>query len=52
LSQDVYDTAYNNFTDWRDWDANRLGILSNALGTVQGGTGSQTGANPNYRSAA
>lgn len=30
---------------------NRLGALTNALGSIQGGTSQQTGANPNYRSA-
>lgn len=51
LAQNAYDVGYDNFTEWRDWDANRLGILTNALGAIQGGTSSQTGANPNYRSA-
>lgn len=47
----VYDTGYEDFREWRDWDANRLGVLTNALGAIQGGSSSQTGANPNYRSA-
>lgn len=51
LAQGAYDTAYGNFQEWRDWDTNRLGVLANALGTIQGGTSTQTGANPNYRSA-
>ena len=51
LGQSVYDTAYDDFREYRDWDANRLGVLTNALGAIQGGTSSQTGANPNYRSA-
>lgn len=51
LYQGVYDQGYDDFRDWRDYDANQLGVLANALGAVQGGTASQTGANPNYRSA-
>lgn len=51
LAQNAYDVGYDNFTEWRDWDANRLGALTNALGAIQGGTSAQTGANPNYRSA-
>lgn len=51
LTQDALDTAYGDFQEWRDWDANRLGVLTNALGSIQGGTTSATGANPNYRSA-
>lgn len=51
LRQSVYDTGYENFTEERDWDKNQLGVLANALGTVQGGSSSQTGANPNYKSA-
>lgn len=45
------DTAYNNYLDERGWNANQLGVLTNALGAIQGGTSTQTGANPNYRSA-
>jgi len=51
LLNQVYDTGYQDFVDWRDWDANRLTTLTNALGAIQGGTSSSTGANPNYRSA-
>lgn len=51
LHQSALDTGYENFIEQRDWDQNRLGVLANALGTVQGGTASSTGANPNYRSA-
>lgn len=51
LGQSAMDTAYDDFREWRDWDANRLGVLTNALGSIQGGTTSSTGANPNYRSA-
>lgn len=49
--QSAFDTDYGDFVEERDWDANRLGVLSNALGSIQGGTSSQTGANPNYKSA-
>lgn len=51
LAQSVYDTGYEDFQDWRNYDQNQLGVLANALGSIQGGTSSQTGANPNYRSA-
>ncbi|MFC3816635.1 hypothetical protein [Lysobacter sp. GCM10012299] len=51
LQQLGYDTQYGDFTEQRDWKGNQLGVLANALGTIQGGSTSQTGANPNYRSA-
>jgi hypothetical protein len=51
LMQNALDTDYDEYRDWRDWDVNRLGALTNALGSIQGGTSSSTGANPNYRSA-
>lgn len=51
LGQQGLDANYENYLDARDWDANRLGVLANALGTVQGGSQSSTAANPNYRSA-
>lgn len=51
LNNQIFDIGYNDFREWRDWDANRLGILTNALGAIQGGQSSSTGPNPNYRSA-
>lgn len=36
--QGLLDTDYGDFTEARDWNANRLGILTNALGAIQGGT--------------
>lgn len=51
LYQGLYDQGYDDFVEGRDWDQNQLGVLANALGSIQGGTSSQTGANPNYRSA-
>lgn len=51
LGQSAMDIGYDDFREWRDWDANRLGVLTNALGSIQGGTTSATGDNPNYRSA-
>lgn len=51
LLQSIFDTGYNDYLDERGWDANQLGVLTNALGSIQGGTTSQTGANPNYQSA-
>lgn len=50
-NQSQLDADYNTYVEGRDWSANRLGLLGNILGTIQGGTSSQTGANPNYRSA-
>jgi hypothetical protein len=56
--QDLYQRAINDdreqFTEARDWDKNNLGLLSQALGTIRGGSSSSaaTGANPNYKSAA
>lgn len=51
LLQSVFDTGYGDWQDSQNWDANRLSALTNALGAIQGGTSSSTGANPNYRSA-
>lgn len=51
LAQNVFDTGYEDFQNYQNWDANRLGVLTNALGAIQGGQSSSTGANPNYRSA-
>lgn len=48
--QGLYDKWYDQYLDQRDFGANRLGLLTNALGSIQGGTSSSTGANPNYRS--
>jgi len=48
--QGLFDKGYDQYLDQRDWGANRLGLLTNALGAIQGGTSSTTGANPNYRS--
>jgi hypothetical protein len=52
-NQAADDAAYQQYLDQRDFQANRLGLMSNALASIKGGTsnGSQTGANPNYRSA-
>lgn len=53
LQQQAINDDRAQFNEWRDWDANQLGLLNNALGTVRGGssTSSSTGANPNYKSA-
>jgi predicted lipoprotein len=45
------DANYDMYRDERDFAANRFGLLTNALSTIQGGSQTQTGANPNYRSA-
>lgn len=54
LYQQAIDDDREAFTEERDWNRNNLGLLSNALGSIKGGTSSQsnTGANPNYRSGA
>lgn len=36
--QSLLDSDYGDFTEQRDWGANRLGVLTNALGAIQGGT--------------
>lgn len=53
LYQRLIDDDRDQFLEARDWDRNNLGLLANALGTIRGGSSSssQTGANPNYRSA-
>jgi hypothetical protein len=52
-NQAADDAAYQQYLDRRDFQANRLGLMSNALASIKGGTssGSQTGPNPNYTSA-
>lgn len=51
LYQGAIDTDYNDWKEYRDWDAGRLGVLTGALGALNGGGSSTTGPNPNYRSA-
>lgn len=51
LWQGLYDQGYQDYVEGRDWEQNQIGMLANALGSVNGGTSSQTGANPNYKSA-
>lgn len=53
LNQQAINDDREQFNEWRDWDANRLGLLTNALGSIRGGTSSNTtsGDNPNYKSA-
>lgn len=53
LNQQAINDDRQQFNEWRDWDANRLGLLTNALGAIRGGTGTETktGDNPNYTSA-
>lgn len=52
LQQQAINDDRDQFNEYRDWDANRLGLLTNALGSVKGGSGSETktGDNPNYTS--
>jgi len=51
--QSDLDKQYGMYVDERDFAANRSGLLNNALASIRGGTASQsnTGANPNYKSA-
>lgn len=51
--QNDLDAQYGSYLDQRDFNANRMGLLNNTLGTITGGTSSNSasGANPNYRSA-
>lgn len=51
LLQNALDMGYDEYRDARDWDVSRLQALTNALGSINGGTVQQSGANPNYRSA-
>lgn len=53
LNQQAINDDRQQFNEWRDWDANRLGLLTNALGAIRGGSSSNTttGDNPNYTSA-
>lgn len=51
--QALYDSYRGEYDTAQGWDAQRFGLLTNALNTIQGGSQTQTatGANPNYRSA-
>ena len=57
MQQDLYQRAIDDdraqFVEARDWDKGNLDLLSDALGSIKGGTStnSQTAPNPNYRSA-
>jgi len=53
LNQQAINDDRQQFNEWRDWGANRLGLLTNALGAIRGGSSSNTttGDNPNYTSA-
>lgn len=53
LQQQAIDDDRAEFEQYRNWDANRAGLLTNALGAIRGGTSSNssTGDNPNYKSA-
>jgi hypothetical protein len=52
-NQNYLDDMYGQYMDWRNYGADRIGLMSNALASIKGGTGtqSQTGPNPNYTSA-
>jgi len=49
-NQAADDAGYQQYLDQRDFQANRLGLMSNALAAIRGGTSNkaETGANPNY----
>lgn len=54
LYQGLLDSDYENYMDWRNYPQQQLGVLANAISSLQGGgtsSSSSTGANPNYRSA-
>lgn len=51
LWQQAINADMGEFDREQNWDADRLGLLTGALGSIRGGTSSSTGANPNYRSA-
>ncbi|WDW06039.1 hypothetical protein PWE35_09405 [Stenotrophomonas maltophilia] len=53
LNQQAINDDRQQFNEWRDWDVNRAGLLTNALGAIRGGSNSNTttGDNPNYTSA-
>lgn len=40
--QSVLDTDYGDYLDQRGWGGQQLGLLTNALGSIQGGTTSQS----------
>jgi hypothetical protein len=53
-NQQALDDRYNQYLDQRDYGAQRIGLMNQALAAIKGGVSnqSQTGANPNYTSAA
>jgi len=46
------DARYGEYQNAQNWDAQRLGLMNDALRTIMGGTSSTTAPNPNYTSAA
>lgn len=48
LQQNIYNTGYQDYLDERNWPAQQLGLLGNALNTNAGTT--TTAPNPNYQS--
>jgi hypothetical protein len=52
LDQAQLDSKLSQWLEQRDWQKNQLGVLGNALNSINGGfqTGSTTGLNPNYQS--
>jgi len=53
LVQQAINDDRQDFQNSQNWSADRLGLLTNALGSIKGGTASSsaTGDNPNYKSA-
>lgn len=51
IDQAGIDASYDEFLRGQGWNQQQMGSLAQMLGTIQGGTSSTTGANPNYRSA-
>lgn len=51
LNQSILDQNYNNFLERRDWRANQLGLLGNALSAATGGSSNTTMTAPNMNRA-
>lgn len=53
LVQQAINDDRDDFNKAQNWSADRLGLLTNALGSIRGGSSSNTstGDNPNYKSA-
>ena len=52
--QALDDANYSQYLNWQNYGAQRIGLMNNALASIQGGVAnsSKTEPNPNYTSAA